>query len=215
MTLKFRMLAHVTYAVTVRQFECLAETCTERAVLLARGVKTPQFKRQHLPHLPYEHDLLIVTEAYPTEYLALQNPLPSADESNSVAVLPSDTGGWPNALTLRSRSFEPATLSTLGSLFSLEPDTDHVEFRAPGTTLRLVLDESAPDFATDLDGGPGPVSLGIFCRGIDPVDLRVRHPDLDWAFEDVTTPAGLFMVGMVRVGELWLELLERRERYAH
>lgn len=210
MRVHFLMLGHVSYAVVPERFERLVLESEGELILLAPGTPTPEFKRGHSLAFSPTQDVAIFRGDHTKEFLSVSS---RSGPNEAPEFLPTSASGNGRQVTLQSSSFESSTLSHIAALFECEPTSQSLTLQSRAARLTLSHSYDAPAFAEMLDGGPGPVSLGIFCKGLDTV-CRKRPGSVSDAWVDVlTTPHGRFRIAMLRAGRVWIELLERLERH--
>lgn len=204
------MLGHVSYAVEPKRFESLIQESEEPPILLAPGTATPEFKRGHSFAFSTTQDVAIVRGDHTKEFLTVSSRFRT---NEAPAFLPTSASANGRHVTLQSRSFDSSTLRGIAALFGCETTSQSLTLHSRAARLTLSHSHDAPAFAEMLDGGPGPVSLGIFCKGLDTVRFK-RPGSSSGAWVDIlTTPHGRFRIAMLRAGRVWIELLERLERH--
>jgi hypothetical protein len=211
MSLRFQMLAHVTYVVSQELFESIQANPDSEPVTLMQRQQISDGKKSHLRRDCSEQNLLVLNHPYPIEYISFVGDRRFRKEPSELPFRRGE-GSW--TLEISSASFDSAVLESIGLLFGVSPVARSLTLRSPAAMLKLLHDSSAPTFSPFLDGGPEPVSLGLLCRGLLTLGPGIFRPATDLVSDTVVTPAGRFAIALVKVGDVWIELLERLERHA-
>jgi len=110
-----------------------------------------------------------------------------------------------------STSLTATTLEDLATVLGLSRLAGAMECRAPGGRVRFV-NGHGPEFSEAIDTAGRPVALAFYVRNLAAFAQRVSVLGAEVHQEVLVLGEQHLDIAIARIGQVWLELIERRRR---
>lgn len=169
-------------------------------------VSAPMHKRPHARYFAREEILALYLNPLPIELITHSKVSAPCREANFLPHIATGDGG---RTRLMSRSFTEKTCRAISRVLGLPREDKAVVLPNGPWTVQLSYASEGPSFTHQLNDVPGPTSLALFCKGLADFNPTGTDPIDPFFSSRIQVGATELSVLMLRVENVWIELLER------